>query len=108
MVSDMGYVIVGAPIHRAGAYVIDKFLENQREIQSKYPSSELVLATIEKDFIEELKRTLKLRGIRGSVIPYESVKPDYALSTVWNTSCGGERRYAKMLFLGQRLVTFCY
>jgi len=47
-------VIVGTPICRRGAFIIDKFLANQKEIQQNYPSSELVLATEENDFVEEL------------------------------------------------------
>ncbi len=88
--SETGYVIVGAPIYRGGAFVIDKFLENQREIQNKYLSSELVLATEQKDYIDELKGMLKRYDLRGDVISFEIVKPDYARATNWNTTCGRE------------------
>jgi hypothetical protein len=88
--NDMGYVIVGAPICRAGAFIIDKFLENQKEIQNNYPSSELILATEQKDYIEELKGMLKRYGLRGDVLSFEVVKPDYARATNWNTTCGRE------------------
>ncbi|MFC2039182.1 glycosyltransferase family A protein [Chloroflexota bacterium] len=83
-------VIVGTPIHRAGAYILDKFLANQKEIQQDYPSSELVLATVEDDFAEELEKLLPLYGIRGSVLRYETAKPDYARSRIWNIVCGRE------------------
>jgi hypothetical protein len=93
--SETGYVIVGAPIYRGGAFVIDKFLENQKEIQKNYPSSELILSTEQKDYIEELKGLLKRYDLRGDVISFEVVKPDYARATNWNTTCGREaiRRY---------------
>jgi len=90
-------MVVGTLIYRAGAYILDKFLENQKKIQGNYPSSELVLATVEKDFVAELKEMLSRWGVRGEVILYETVKPDYAISIVyWNCSCGREaiRKYA--------------
>ena len=87
---DIGYVVVGAPICRAGAYIIDKFLENQREIQINYPSSELILATEQQDFIEELKGMLKRWRVRGDVLLIEVVKPDYARQVCWNVACGRE------------------
>ena len=58
-------IVVGAPIYRQGAYILDKFLANQKEIQQNYPSSELVLATNENDFGEELKSQLSFWGVRG-------------------------------------------
>jgi hypothetical protein len=83
-------VVVGTPIYHQGAYIIDKFLANQREIQQEYPLSELVLATNENDLVEELERLLSLCELRGRVIPYETVKPDYAQNRVWNAACGRE------------------
>ena len=89
-------VIVGTPIYRQGAYIIDKFLANQKEIQQNYPSSELVLATAEDDFIEELERLLSFWGLRGKIIPYKTTKPAYARHRIWHTACGREalRQYA--------------
>jgi hypothetical protein len=87
---DIGYIVVGAPICRAGAYIIDKFLENQREIQSNYPSSELILATEQQDFIEELKGMLKRWSVRGDVLLFEVVKPDFAHAVCWNVACARE------------------
>lgn len=83
-------VVVGTPVYRQGAYVIHKFLPNQKEIQRGYPSSELVLATNEDDFIKELEQLLNFYELRGSVILYETVKPDHARSKVWNVACGRE------------------
>lgn len=88
--SEMGYVVVGGPIHRAGAYIIDKFLENQKKIQDNYPASELVLATVEKEFVEELEEMLSRWGVKGRVILYKTVKPDYAQIWIWNVACGRE------------------
>lgn len=83
-------VMVGIPIYRQGTYIIDKFLTNQKEIQQEYPSSELVLATNEDDFIKELGQLLNFYELRGNVILYQTVKPDYARSKVWNVACGRE------------------
>ena len=83
-------VVVGTPIYRQGAYILDEFLANQKEIQQNYPSSELVLATNEDDFGEELKSQLSFREVRGKVIFYKTIKPDYAQSSVWNIACGQE------------------
>ncbi|MFC2039360.1 glycosyltransferase family A protein, partial [Chloroflexota bacterium] len=83
-------VIVGTPIHRAGACILDKFLANQKEIQQNHPSSELVLATIEDNFAEELEKLLSLHSLRGQILRYETAKPDYARSRVWNIAYGRE------------------
>ncbi|MDY6916562.1 MAG: hypothetical protein SVP26_01255 [Chloroflexota bacterium] len=83
-------VVVGVPIHRAGAYILDRFLANQREIQQKYPASELVFATVEDDFADELDAMLVSAGIRGQVLRYKTVKPAHARSRAWNIACGRE------------------
>ena len=83
-------VVIGTPIHRAGAYILDRFLANQKEIQQNHPSSELVLATVEHDFADELEALLSSLGIRGKVLRYETVKLDHARSRVWNVACGRE------------------
>ncbi len=81
-------VIIGTPIYRRGTYIIDKFLSNQKEIQQNYPSSELVLATCENDLIKELESLLSFCRLKGRVLLYETVKPDYARSRRWNIVCG--------------------
>ena len=83
-------VVIGTPIYRDGAYVIDKFLSNQKQIQQSYPSSELILATCERDFINELKSLVSSWKLRGTVLLHEVVKPDYARSNIWNIACGRE------------------
>jgi hypothetical protein len=88
-------VIIGTPIYRQGAYVLDKFLDNQEQIQQSYPSSGLVLATHELDFIETMEKLMASRELRGTVLHYEVVKPEYARNRIWNITCGREaiRRY---------------
>lgn len=83
-------VVVGTLIYRQGAYILDKFLANQKEIQQEYLSSELILATNEIDFVADLERAVSNYGLKGRVITYETVKPDYARSRVWNVACGRE------------------
>ena len=88
-------VVVGVLIYRHGAYIIDKLLANQKEIQQEYPGSELVFAVNETDFVEELKQLINSSGVRANVILYDTVKPHYAKSRVWNVTCGREslRKY---------------
>lgn len=88
--SDKVEVVVGALIYRQGSYILDKFLANQKEIQREYPSSELVFATNEIDFVADLERAVSDCALKGRVITYETVKPDYARSRVWNVACGRE------------------
>lgn len=54
-----------------------------------------MLSTNENDFRSELENLLYSYGLRGRAIHYETVKPDYARSRVWNIACGREaiRRY---------------
>ena len=84
-------VLVGSPTYRGGAYALDRFLQNQKGIQQSYPSSELVLATVERDFVSELESLLASYEINGKTLLYEVVKPPYARSTAWNVSGGRER-----------------
>ena len=83
-------VMVGVPICRRSAFVLDKFLANQREIQAAYPGCTLTLATDETDFVEELRGQLRLHFIRGEVIAYETVKPEHARTRLWSITCGRE------------------
>lgn len=86
--------------------MLNLFLANQREIQQSYPGCILVFATDEADYVPELKKFLKHYQLRGDVITYETMKPDYAKNRIWNIACGREalRRYA--LSCGVRYVFF--
>jgi hypothetical protein len=88
-------VIVGTPLCRRTSFVLDKFLSNQREIQQAYPDCRLVLATDEPDFVAELKQQIKHHRLKGDVIAYKTVKPDYARSRIWSVTSGRNalRRY---------------
>jgi hypothetical protein len=83
-------VIVGTPVCREGAYALDKFLANQKQIQAAYPSSELVLTTSERDFEMYLRQMMQQWEIRGTVRHHDVVKPDYARSRIWDITCGRE------------------
>lgn len=89
------HVLVASPTYRGGAYALDRFLENQRQIQRMFPDSELILATAEQDFAPELESLLASYSIRGEAVLYEVVKPPYARRMIWNVACGREgiRRY---------------
>ena len=83
-------VLIGTPIHSDGTYIIDKFLANQVQIQSRYPSSELVLATVEDELARELEGLIKLWKLKGRVLHYKVTKPDHARSSIWNITAGRE------------------
>jgi hypothetical protein len=88
-------VLVAAPIYRAGSYALDKYLRNQKQIQQTQDSCELLLATTEPDFVEDLQKLIADNGIKGNVIYYAVEKPEYSKSREWNITCGREaiRRY---------------
>jgi hypothetical protein len=83
-------VIVGTPVCREGAYALDKFLANQKQIQVACPTSELVLTTSEQDFRARLEQLVQHWEIRGRVLSHDVVKPDYARSRIWDITCGRE------------------
>ncbi|MFC1980192.1 hypothetical protein ACFLVS_05025 [Chloroflexota bacterium] len=83
-------VVIGTPIYRQGAYVVDKFLYNQKQVQDNYPLSELILATFEHDLISELEGLISFWKLRGTVLPYDVIKPKHARSSIWNIVCGRE------------------
>ncbi|MBN1191254.1 MAG: glycosyltransferase family 2 protein [Dehalococcoidales bacterium] len=84
-------VIIGTPVYRRGAYVLDKFLANQKEIQDEYISSELVLTTSNEDFAAELEQSLASFGIKGRVLRHRSTRPDYARNRIWDIAAGREK-----------------
>jgi len=89
-------VIVGAPICRRTAFALDKFLANQREIQQAYPGCELILATEEPDFVDELKERIARYRLRGDAIAFELVRPESARHWAWAVAGGREaiKQYA--------------
>ncbi|MBN1367443.1 MAG: hypothetical protein JW967_05920 [Dehalococcoidales bacterium] len=101
-------ILIGTPIHRGGAFALDKFLANQEKIHQQTPSCELVFAACELDYIPELKSLVSQYRLRARVIPYEVIKPDWAKSRFWNIACGREAlrqyfsartEYGSLLFL---------
>lgn len=81
-------VVIGTLVIRKASFALNKFLENQKEIQDDYPDSELIIATDEPDFITELREKLETYGIKGSIIEYVTEKPDYAESRIWSITSG--------------------
>ena len=91
----MTKVLVGTTIVRSSAYVLDKFLENQKKIQDNFTGSEMVVATDEPKFLGYLKERFENHELKGEVIYYETKKPDYAKDRNWSMSAGRQecRRY---------------
>jgi hypothetical protein len=89
-------VVIGTPIDRKHAYILDKLLDNQKKIQQAYRACELVLATSEKDYARELKGILSSAQLRGKVLTHVPKRPDYSRHWVWDVTSGREaiRKYA--------------
>jgi len=77
-------IIIGTPYHPDGAYVFNRFLANQKQIQESYPDSELVLATSLIEYVDQLEQQLKAFRIKGKVLHYSFSKPDYAIFRIWD------------------------
>jgi hypothetical protein len=101
-------VIIGTPIHRGGAYVLEKFLANQKQIQQNYADCELIFSTSDAGYVDELKNHLLHWQLRGIVLSHRVVRPHYAKSHSWDIAGGREsiRQYflskpetEKLLFL---------
>jgi hypothetical protein len=99
-------VLIGTPVHRKGAYVLDKFLDNQKQIQSKHNDCDLVFSTDDPSFVDELKRKVELWALRGTVISFKVDKPDYAKSRLWSIAAGREsiRQYFLSYTQADRLL----
>lgn len=91
----MTKVLVGTTIVRNSAYVLDKFLQNQKKIQGNFTGSELVITTDEVKFLGYLRRCFEKYELKGDVVYYETQKPDYAKDRNWSMSAGRQkcRRY---------------
>lgn len=101
-------ILVGTPIHRGGAYALEKFLANQQQIQQNYLDCDLVLSTADSSYVTELLNMIDCWNLRGTALNHKVEKPDYAKSRLWDIACGREsiRRYflsqpdaEKLLFL---------
>jgi hypothetical protein len=99
-------LVIGTPIHRKGAYVLDKFLDNQKQIQQKFPECKLVLSTDDLSCVDELKESIQRRDIKGAVISFKVEKPDYAQSRLWSIAAGREaiRQYILSQTQAKRLL----
>ena len=89
-------VIIGTTVVRNSAYILDKFLKNQKDIQNNFAGTELVIATEEIKFVDELQSRFEKYKLKGEVLHYETYKPDYAKDRNWSIAAGREkcREYA--------------
>jgi hypothetical protein len=83
-------IIVGTPVYRDGAYALDKFLKNQKQIQNKRPDCALIFSTDDLTYITELKDLLQRWRLRGTVISHKAEKPSYAKSRLWSIASARE------------------
>ncbi len=83
-------VAIGTLAYEAGSYILDKFIANQKQIQECFPTSELIMATSEKNYAANLMNMLTDYGVRGSVISYDIESPYYSKDRIWNIASGRE------------------
>ena len=57
-------VIIGTTLAKLPVYILKEFLSNQKEIQKKYPDSELVISTSDGNFRIDIPRELKCKIIK--------------------------------------------
>ena len=57
-------VIIGTTITKLPTYILEEFFSNQKEIQEKYPDSELVISTSDDNFRIDVPRELKCKIIK--------------------------------------------
>jgi hypothetical protein len=69
-------VVIGTTAVRRSSFALDHFMQNLHEIQRNYDRSEVVIATDETDFAEDLDQLLNKYKIFGRVIVYETENPD--------------------------------
>jgi hypothetical protein len=77
-------IIIGTPYHPSGAYIFDRYLDNQKQIQENYPDCELILSTSRKEYADEINEKLKKWGLKSQVIVHEVVKPAHARDRIWD------------------------
>jgi len=89
-------VLVGTTVAKNFAYALGKFLQNQKEIQNRFPNSELVISTDNIKFVGRLNNCMEQFNLKGKVIYYKTQKPSYANDRSWSIAQGREavRQYA--------------
>lgn len=88
---NVGKLIIGTTVVKKSAYAINKFLQNQVEIQNHNPETELIIATDEIKFLGQLNNHINRYKLRGGVIYYKTEKPNYAKDNrIWSMSAGRE------------------
>jgi hypothetical protein len=92
-------VVIGTPINRKSCYALEKFLENQKQIQQSYADCELIFSTSDISYVDELKNHLIQWDLRGRVLAHKEVKPDYAKTRAWDIASG--RDTIRQYFLSQ-------
>ncbi|HII05869.1 MAG TPA: glycosyltransferase family 2 protein [Methanotrichaceae archaeon] len=100
-------VVVGTTTVRKSSFALDHFLLNQYEIQSNYRGSELVIATDDPDFVDELESLIKKYNLFGCVIMYETEphnhKSNYRLQSI---TCGRNAVREYVLNSGESYLLF--
>jgi hypothetical protein len=83
-------VVIGTPINREHAYILEKFLDNQKQVQQAYHDCELVLATSDTSFARELQGFLTNAQLHGNALTHVPEKPAYSRHWIWDVTSGRE------------------
>ncbi len=76
--------IIGVPVNRKGSYIINKFIENQRAIkETSKIQTQLVLATEEQDFSNELQSKFSGTSLDYRIINFQVKRPEWAKDRIW-------------------------
>ncbi|MEM0302997.1 MAG: hypothetical protein QXI54_07510 [Archaeoglobaceae archaeon] len=74
--------IIGAPVNSKSAFILEKSIENQKEIhKTSKIECKTVFATEENEFAEKLKKKVE-KGFE--VIEFEILRPVNAKDRIWN------------------------
>ncbi|AIG97475.1 Glycosyl transferase family 2 [Archaeoglobus fulgidus DSM 8774] len=77
--------IIGVPINPKTAYILDKFLKNQEEIQKRSATEvNTIFATEDVTFAEKLRKILQKYSINHEIITFEPNRPKNAKDRIWN------------------------
>ncbi len=77
-------VILGVPVNAKSGYIIEKFLQNQKEIQEKSQKTITVFATEDLEFAQKLDILLKGYKVKYKILTFEIERPTNSNDRIWN------------------------
>ncbi len=77
-------VIIGVPVNAKSGYIIEKFLQNQKEIQERSQETITVFATEDIEFAQRLDILSKSYKISYEILNFEIKRPINTNDRIWN------------------------